>query len=241
MFNGCDYKDKYIERIIDRYIKVKRLIIQNYAIIDDKIKLEKKQYRYIKNFNQKDYLSFNDGLDKIIVDIKNKKKIRMNLNGKELLNENGFITKNKNVKNIKDDIILLESKTKNRSQSVKNMNIKMDDNSSKATSINNMDNNTISMDNHDSLSFTSKSNELEESEKEIKGFRFCSKDKRYIFLDLYSKEIDGVFTIHNKINLIEGKKDLMIGLDELLLNYNKYDINNDIKSHIIYKILDDFY
>ena len=74
MFNGCDYKDEYIEIIIDRYIKDKRLIIQSYAIIDDSIKLEKKQYRYIKNFNQKDYLSFNDGLDKIIVDKKNKKK-----------------------------------------------------------------------------------------------------------------------------------------------------------------------
>ena len=74
MFNGCDYKDEYIEIIIDRYIKDKRLIIQSYAIIDDSIKLEKKQYRYIKNFNQKDYLSFNDELDKIIVDKKNKKK-----------------------------------------------------------------------------------------------------------------------------------------------------------------------
>ena len=217
MFNGCNYKDEYIEIIIDRYIKTKRLITQNYSIIHDKIKLEKKQYRYIKNFNQKDYLSFNDGLDKIIVDKKNKKEIKMNLNGKELLNENGFITKNKNVKNIKDNIILLESKTKNRSQSIKSMNNKIDDNSSKATSINNRDNNTISMDKHDSLSFTSKSNKLEDSEKEIKGYRFYSKDKRYIFLDLYSKEIDGVYILYTKflMTFIEFKKSMNTLLDLL--------------------------
>ena len=244
LFNGCDYNDEYKEIIIDRYIKAKRLIIQNYSIIDDEIKLEKKQYRYMKIFNQKDNITFNDGSDKIVVDKKDKKNIKMILNEKELLDESDFIKNNTNVKNITNDIKLLENKTNNKSRSaksvknVKSVNMKMDDNSSKE-SINNMDNNTISMDNHNSLSFGSVSNELEDSEKEIKGLRFYSENKRYIFLDLYSKEIDGVFTIHNKINLIEGRKDLMTGLDELLSNDNKYDINNDIKSHIIYKNFDD--
>ena len=97
----------------------------------------------------------------------------------------------------------------------------MDDNSSKTTSINNRDNNTISMDKHESLSFTSKSNELEDSEKEIKGFRFYSKDKRYIFMDLYSKEIDGVYILYTKflMTFIEFKKSMNTLLD--LLNQIK--------------------
>ena len=239
LYNGCDYKDEYKEIIINRYIKAKRLIIQNYWIKEGKIQFDKKQYRYMKIFNKQNIVSFIDGSDVIIVD-KTSKKIIMTLNKENLLSESEFISKNKNVKNIKDDIKLLESKTKERSQSVKSMNIIMDSNSSKE-SINNMDNNTMSMDSQDILSFGSESKELDDSDKEIKGIRFYSQNKRYIFLDLYSKEIDGIFTLHNKINIIEGQKDLMTGLKELLPNNNKYDINNDIKSHIIYKNFDDSY
>ena len=239
LYNGCDYKDEYKEIIINRYIKAKRLIIQNYWIKEGKIQFDKKQYRYMKIFNKQNIVSFIDGSDVIIVD-KPSKKIIMTLNKENLLSESEFIAKNKNVKNIKDDIKLLESKTKERSQSVKSMNIIMDSNSSKE-SINNMDNNTMSMDSQDILSFGTESKELDDSDKEIKGIRFYSQNKRYIFLDLYSKEIDGIFTLHNKINIIEGQKDLMTGLKELLPNNNKYDINNDIKSHIIYKNFDDSY
>ena len=239
LYNGCDYNDEYKEIIIDRCIKAKRLIIQNYSIINGEIKFGKKQYRYMKIFNKKNNVSFIDELDVIIVD-KKSKKIRMTLNNEELLSESEFIAKNKNVNNIKDDIKLLESKIKGRSQSVKSMNFIKDSNSSK-DSVNNMDYYTISMDSDDRLSFGSESNELDDSEKEIKGFRFYSQNKRYLFIELYSKEIDGIFTIHNKINIIEGKKDLMTGLGELLPNINKYDIKNDIKSHIIYKNFDDSY
>ena len=48
LYNGCDYKDEYKEIIINRYIKAKRLIIQNYWIIEGKIKFGKKKYRYMK-------------------------------------------------------------------------------------------------------------------------------------------------------------------------------------------------
>ena len=75
LYNGCDYNDEYKEVIIDRYIKTKRLIIQDYSIKDDKIELGKKQYRYIKIVNKNDNLCFNDELDEIIVDKKRAKKI----------------------------------------------------------------------------------------------------------------------------------------------------------------------
>ena len=58
-------------------------------------------------------------------------------------------------------------------------------------------------------------------QKKIKVERIFSENKRYIFNDIYSKEIDGIFTIHNKINLGESKKDLKTGLDDLLSAENK--------------------
>ena len=118
----------------------------------------------MKILNKKNNVSFTDGLDVIIVDKKSDKKtkkIKMTLNNEDLLSESEFIAKNKI---IKDDIKLLERKTKDRSQSVKNMNFIMDSNSSK-DSINNMDNNTISMDRQDRLSFESESNELDIQKK----------------------------------------------------------------------------
>ena len=245
LYNGCDYNDEYKEVIIDRYIKTKRLIIQDYSIKDDKIELGKKQYRYIKIVNKNDNLCFNDELDEIIVDQKKdkkdtKKEIRMRLNGKKLLSENEFTDQHKNITNIKDDLILLNSKSGKKSLSVKNKKIKMDDISSKE-GINIIEFNTISKHSNDNLTNSSVSKELDDSEKEVKGERFYSENKRYIFIDLYSKEIDGIFTIHNKIYLGEAKKDLKKGLEDLLSAEKKNKIINDIQSHIIYKNFDDPY
>ena len=245
LYNGCDYNDEYKEVIIDRYIKTKRLIIQDYSIKDDKIELGKKQYRYIKIVNKNDNLCFNDELDEIIVDQKKdkkdtKKEIRMRLNGKKLLSENEFTDQHKNITNIKDDLILLNSKSGKKSLSVKNKKIKMDDISSKE-GINIIEFNTISKHSNDNLTNSSVSKELDDSEKEVKGERFYSENKRYIFIDLYSKEIDGIFTIHNKIYLGEAKKDLKEGLKDLLSAEKKNKIINDIQSHIIYKNFDDPY
>ena len=245
LYNGCDYNDEYKEVIIDRYIKTKRLIIQDYSIKGDKIELGKKQYRYIKIVSKNDNLCFNDELDEIIVDQKKdkkdtKKEIRMRLNGKKLLSENEFTDQHKNITNIKDDLILLNSKSGKKSLSVKNKKIKMDDISSKE-GINIIEFNTISKHSNDNLTNSSVSKELDDSEKEVKGERFYSENKRYIFIDLYSKEIDGIFTIHNKIYLGEAKKDLKKGLEDLLSAEKKNKIINDIQSHIIYKNFDDPY
>ena len=74
LYSGCNYNDEYKEIIIGRYIKTKRLIIQDYSIKNDKIKLGKKQYRYKTILSKKDNICFNDGLDEIIVDKKKDKK-----------------------------------------------------------------------------------------------------------------------------------------------------------------------
>ena len=243
LYNGCDYNDEYKEIIIDRNIKSKRLIIQDYSIKNEKIELGKKQYRYIKIFNEKENnICFNDGQNEIIVAKQKEKKgakreTIMFLNEEELLSEKKFMAKNPTVKNIKDDLTLLNSKSGNKSQSVKNTNIKTNDNSSKE-SVNNIEYNTISMPSHENLTNTSESKEFDDSEKEVRGERFYSENKRYIFTDIYSKEIDGVFTKNNQINLEKSKIDIMTGLGDLIL---KYDDKNDIQSHIIYKNFDEPY
>ena len=243
LYNGCDYNDEYKEIIIDRNIKAKRLIIQDYSIKNEKIELGKKQYRYKKILSEKDNnICFNDGQDTISVKKQKEKKgakreTIMFLNENILLSERDFMAKNPTVKNIKDDLTLLNSKSGNKSQSVKNTNIKTNDNSSKE-SVNNIEYNTISMPSHENLTNTSESKEFDDSEKEVRGERFYSENKRYIFTDIYSKEIDGVFTKNNQINLEKSKIDIMTGLDNLLLNYND---QNDIQSHIIYKNFDEPY
>ena len=155
----------------------------------------------------------------------------MFLNEEELLSEKKFMAKNPTVKNIKDDLTLLNSKSGNKSQSVKNTNIKTNDNSSKE-SVNNIEYNTISMPSHENLTNTSESKEFGDSEKEVRGERFYSENKRYIFTDIYSKEIDGVFTKNNQINLEKSKIDIMTGLGDLILKY-------DDKKGIIEQILND--
>ena len=242
LYNGCDYNDEYKEIIIDRNIKAKRLIIQDYSIKNEKIELGKKQYRYKKIFNEKENnICFNDGQNEIIVEKQKEKKGKretiMFLNEEELLSEKKFMAKNPTVKNIKDDLTLLNSKSGNKSQSVKNTNIKTNDNSSKE-SVNNIEYNTISMPSHEHLTNTSESKEFDDSEKEVRGERFYSENKRYIFTDIYLKEIDGVFTKNNQINLEKSKIDIMTGLGDLIL---KYDDKNDIQSHIIYKNFDEPY
>ena len=243
LYNGCDYNDEYKEIIIDRNIKAKRLIIQDYSIKNEKIELGKKQYRYKKILSEKDNnICFNDGQDTISVKKQKEKKgakreTIMFLNENILLSERDFMAKNPTVKNIKDDLTLLNSKSGNKSQSVKNTNIKTNDNSSKE-SVNNIEYNTISMPSHENLTNTSESKEFDDSEKEVRGERFYSENKRYIFTDIYSKEIDGVFTKNNQINLEKSKIDIMTGLGDLIL---KYDDKNDIQSHIIYKNFDEPY
>jgi len=149
-----------------------------------------------------------------------KRNIIIRLNGKELLSENEITAQNKNITNIKDDLILLNSKSGNKSHSVKNKKIKMNDISSKE-GINIIEFNTLNIHSNDNLTNSSVSKELDDSKKEVKVERFYSENKRYIFVDIYSKEIDGIFTIHNKINLGESKKDLKTGLDDLLSAENK--------------------
>ena len=83
---------------------------------------------------------------------------------KKLLSENEFTAQNKNITNIKDDLILLNSKSGNKSHSVKNKIIKMNDISSKE-GINIIEFNTLNMHSNDDLTNSSVSKELDDSKK----------------------------------------------------------------------------
>ena len=161
----------------------------------------------------------------------------MKIGNQILKKEDSFIKENEkiieNIKELKD-----EKKTKNKSTNsmesdeIANNSLKnMSDNKPMTIS---GDNNSINL--NENISISTKSSQLDDSDKEVKGDIFYDSNKRYIFKD-YQKEIDGIFTEHSIIKLNKNKIDLNSGLKELL--DNKYDIKNEIKSHIIYKNFDD--
>lgn len=57
---------------------------------------------------------------------------------------------------------------------------------------------------------------------------------RYFFVSNYSKEIDGVYTMHNDIKLNIGK----VEFPDLLEEIKEYNCDNDLKGHILYKNFD---
>ena len=88
--------------------------------------------------------------------------------------------------------------------------------------------------NYENLSYKSKN-----SLKEFLGNTIYVKKEnyfmRYIYLDLYDKEIDGIYTKHNEINL--NTKEI-IDFNDLVKELNKPIINNDnndLLAHIIFK------
>ena len=82
-------------------------------------------------------------------------------------------------------------------------------------------------------SSSSRNKNKDDSEKELKGTTFFDQNNRYIFLDNYKKEIDGVYTQHHKMCLKKGEKKLEEGLKDLMDNI--YDKDNDLQCHIIFK------
>ena len=72
------------------------------------------------------------------------------------------------------------------------------------------------------------------SENEVNGERFYiigdKKIKRFIFINSYKKSLDGFYSRHKDINL--GIDEEVNNFDDNLFNYN---INNDLKAHILFK------
>lgn len=234
LYLNCDYNDEYSQVISERYIKVKRLVIQNYFIINNIIKFGKKKYMYIPLNIPDRKISFVDDKNQIVIE-KNKKDIKMSINGTKILNEKEFIKQKKDLKNVND--IKYKNNDKSQSVSVKSESNEITSNNSsdqKTVSLTDTDNKSLAEEKTEILSTKTNSSKLDDSENEIiNGFRFYDENKRYIFKENYEKEIDGIFTTHDEIDLNKNETNIYDGLNELL--YDKYDIENGIKSHIIFK------
>ena len=237
LYHNCQYDGRYNPIINDKQeINAKRLVIQDYSIKENIITFGKKNYIFISPKLEKPYFTFQYDNESIIIEKKRKEKI-MKLKDQIIQNEDSFIAQyKKTIKNIKE--------LKNEKKNFKCEKLDLEDNEIKTFSdnnsmtISNTDNNILNLNNAENGSISTNSNQLDDSDKEVKGDIFYDNNKRYIFKDNYHKQIDGIFSEHNIIELIENKKDLNSGLKELLSD-NKYNIENGILSHIIYKNFDD--
>ena len=242
LYHDCKYNGKYNLFLNKaRLIIPKRLVIQDYKIIENNIKFGKKRYLFIPSKSLNKYFSFQDNEKEIIVK-KTKKDIKMKIGGKFLQSSDDFISKHeKIINNIKD---IKFKKFNNKTKSTENFKTQineiksMNDSDNKSMTLTSLDNNSVNKAISDNAYSSSNSKKKDDSENELIGNTFYDDKSRYIFNDDYHKEIDGIFTEHEPITLIKGKKVCLLeGLEDLLLN--KYDIKNGLQSHIIFKNFDE--
>ena len=242
LYNNADYNQEY-DSIIKKgqNFMLKRIVYQDYSINENEIKFERKQYIFIPIKTGNNCIKFTDKDNNVITvekkkkneeKEKNKKGIIMKINDNNIKNVDEFIQENSTIKNKEE----LNYKKCSEPKSVENMKIENNEINNSLSENKNMiltDTNTISFTDSNKLSSLSNSTIKDDSEKELKGEIFYGNNRRYIYLDRYEKQIDGVFSRHKKINLIKDKINLEDGLNALLLD--EYNINNDIQSHIIFK------
>ena len=239
LYNDCDYDEKYYLLInSDRKIIAKRLVIQDYKINENKITFGKKRYIFISPIINKSFFSFKDGNKEIKIK-KSRKGVSMIIEGKNLLKEKDFIKQNEQIiKNI-EELKYKKRKKNNSNDNSKNeaneikINFSNISSSNKSMSLTGEENFDLNQNQSESLSISSNSKQKDDSEKELSGDMFYDDNCRYIFNDDYNKEIDGIFSNHQTIKLNKKKIILEEGLKDLLSDI--YDIDNDTRSHIIFK------
>ena len=251
LYNECDYDDEFKELIQKKqnkdYVKAKRLIIQNYQISNNLISFGKKNYCFIPQFSKSKEITFN--YLEHIIKLENNKNIYKMFGKDKTFTEKEFKKMNQKVLNFDEEKDIFK---KAKSQKHNKNSNKSDINSNDKKYKSNRDNksNETQNDKNKALSqITPEENEnlskiSETSDNEINGHIFFDKNNRYIFKADYSKEIDGIFSKHTKIKLNKkGELDLLNSLDcllNLLRNKNEnFDINNDIRCHLIYKNFQD--
>ena len=250
LYNDADYNNEY-DQIInqDQNFMLKRIVYQDYSINENIITFGKKNYIFIPIKSGKNSFEFIDENKNVIIVEKRKKseeKVKdnkmkgttMKINNIQIKNVDQFIQENSTIKNKEE----LKYKKCNESKSVENLKFEISEINNSLSENKNMtltDINTISFTLSDSnkLSGTTNSKIRDDSEKELNGEIFYDNNKRYIYIDKYEKEIDGVFTKHKIIKLIADEIKLEDGLKAL--SEGEYNIDNDIQSHIIFKNFED--
>ena len=202
--------NNYDDIIVDHFIRVKRLVIQELTIDKDNINFGEKEYIFIPEKKKPNFPYKN-----VILDIENSKYGDNKISG---------INDFPELKDLNDISLSV-------SGNVSSIDIKNKSNSNTNSLISDQSNATKSKGD-------SSENEL------IKGIKYYCKQKennyfKFVYTKSYEKEIDGIYSRHDKIKLIAGKIDLKEETIKKLIN--EYNNKNDLKAHIIYKNFNDEY
>lgn len=232
MHNGCKIDEEYSTFInFQNEFKLRRLTIQECTINNNIIIPGQKQYSFIpKNSNKgKGVISnyeFFFGKDIISIKLKDDiiDELKINEAPQAIINEDTLISNYKislpkTEKELKEKSTLPKSDKGNRKNKPENLNDVKTTYSSPGK-------------NNENLSYRSDDSLKEFIGKTVYVKKENNKFVRYIYLDSYDKEIDGVYTKHNGINLNE---DNIIDINDLINKEIKFNDNNDLKAHIIFK------
>ena len=213
-------------------VKVQRLVSQEFSINEKKLNFENKKYIFIPRLQTSKNIEFlfNKGI--ILCESET-----MKYNGEKLDDEKTFIKKHRNeidFKNLNDlqvNEIIKEIESEER--------MKIEEHKEGESSQHSKSKEKSKTGKKSFLSKVAFST-TDKSEKEIYGetfFKEIDKNNYIRFLTThYTKEIDGIYSHHEIINLNKSEKvQLINGINKLESEYNN---DNDLKCHIIYKNFD---
>ena len=232
--------DEFSGVIENRYLKAKRLIIQDIEIPEYEAIFKPKKFIFIPRNNMPEFETDNG---KVVFEKETENKNEtMKLNGKDLISRKNF-----NIENIINEKKNSCSGTKETSTYIDYSPEYMDGNGSnkiieKNNSTNVSEINDILQNKSKSKSSnSSKINNSSEKEGD-EGFVYYNEiDKykkytKYSYVEDFEKEVDGIYMLHDEINLIQGKKELEFENNN---NYeyikNNYNLENGLCANIIIK------
>ena len=205
-------EDNYTDFFENQYLKTKRLVSQEIIYSGKELYLKEKQYSFLAIKSKDMEIKFIINNNELIYKKEKEKKIgSLMFNKENLLDEKTFLDRYKDfeVDPKTSELRMKKEKSSNLSNKYKN---KKD-----------CESKTIST-------------KTDKSENEMKGERFYKiiNENRYIRFtyNIYKKEIDGFYNKHTEIKLNTKKINFKDGIEDLK---NKYNTNNDLKCHIIYK------
>ena len=229
--------DKY-DALVGSELSGHRLIIQDIEITENELNYKPKKFVFIPLKKDRIFPLENNG--EISFSIEGKKI--MKLNGKPLVSSADFIKKGsiyEKFQKMNDTNSKNNETFSNKTENNNSINLNKPENKStskKEESLSKFKSNPSSI-----YGASSKINNSSETEGDI-GYVFydeIEKDKkytRYSYYEKYIKEVDGIFNEHEEIKLnkkiVEIKFDKGKNFDNL---NNVYDINNDLKAHILIK------
>ena len=229
--------DKY-DALVGSELSGHRLIIQDIEITENELNYKPKKFVFIPLKKDRIFPLENNG--EISFSIEGKKI--MKLNGKPLVSSADFIKKGsiyEKFQKMNDTNSKNNETFSNKTENNNSINLNKPENKStskKEESLSKFKSNPSSI-----YGASSKINNSSETEADIGNVFYdeIEKDKkytRYSYYEKYVKEVDGIFNEHEEIKLnkkiVEIKFDKGKNFDNL---NNVYDIDNDLKAHILIK------